>query len=326
MITGIQDSLTYFTRSFGPYQHRQVRIVEFPRYQQFAQSFPNTIPYSERIGFIAKVDPNDEDDVDYPYYITAHEVAHQWWAHQVVGADAQGSTLLSETLAQYSALMVMKRSFGAEKMKRFLHYDLDRYLVGRSFEKKKELPLLRVENQPYIHYQKGSLAMYLLADDIGEDAVNRALAAFVTRHGFAGPPYPTARDLVQAFRDVTPPEGQHLIEDLFETITLYDDRAVSATYVEKGPGAYEVKLRVQAKKLRADELGNEREVPLDDDIDVGVLGEDGKLLWLERRHFTRAEEEITVTVAERPLKAGIDPLDKLVDRAPDDNVMTVSKE
>ena len=90
MIASVKASLDYFTKHFSPYQHRQVRIVEFPRYAAFAQSFPNTIPYSEGIGFIAKVDPDDPDDIDYPYYVTAHEVAHQWWAHQIIGADVQG--------------------------------------------------------------------------------------------------------------------------------------------------------------------------------------------------------------------------------------------
>jgi hypothetical protein len=116
MIQGVKDSLEYYTKNFGPYQHRQVRILEFPRYGTFAQAFPNTIPYSEGIGFIAKVDPEDSKDVDYPYYVTAHEVAHQWWAHQVIGGNVQGSTLLSETLSQYSALMVMKKKYGEARM------------------------------------------------------------------------------------------------------------------------------------------------------------------------------------------------------------------
>ena len=107
----MKKSLDYCTRNFGPYQHQQVRILEFPRYARFAQSLPNTIPYSEAIGFIARVEQTD--DIDYPFYVTAHEVAHQWWAHQVIGADVQGATMLSETLAQYSALMVMEKEYGA---------------------------------------------------------------------------------------------------------------------------------------------------------------------------------------------------------------------
>ncbi|MEP6679679.1 MAG: hypothetical protein ABJB78_10300, partial [Betaproteobacteria bacterium] len=91
MIAATKASLDYYTTNFGPYQHKQFRIVEFPRYASFAQAFPNTIPYSESIGFIARVREDDKDDIDYPYYVTAHEAAHQWWAHQVIGGDVQGS-------------------------------------------------------------------------------------------------------------------------------------------------------------------------------------------------------------------------------------------
>ena len=93
MIDSTKDSLEYFTKNFSPYQYRQFRIMEFPQFQgRFAQSFPNTIPFSESIGFTA--DLRDESRLDYAYYVTAHELAHQWWAHQVLGANVQGSTLI----------------------------------------------------------------------------------------------------------------------------------------------------------------------------------------------------------------------------------------
>jgi ABC-2 type transport system permease protein len=325
MITGVKDSLDYFTRAFSPYQHRQVRILEFPRYASFAQSFPNTIPFSESIGFIAKVKPDDPKDIDYPYYVTSHEVAHQWWAHQVIGAYVQGATMMSETLAQYSALMVMKKKYGDAKMKRFLKYELDNYLTGRGIERKQEQPLYRNENQPYIHYRKGSLAMYALQDYIGEEAVNRALASYIRKVAYKGPPYTTSRDLLAEFRAVTPPEYQYLIEDLFETITIYENRAVTATYTEKD-GKYEVRLKVSAKKSRAKDQGSLDEVKMDDLVDIGVLGPDDKPLYLEKKRVKSGESEFTIMVNEKPVRAGIDPVVKLVDRRPDDNTVPVTRE
>lgn len=323
MADSVKASLDYFGENFGPYQHRQVRILEFPRYELFAQSFANTIPYSESIGFIARVDDTKPDEIDYPFYVTAHEVAHQWWGHQVVGADAQGATLLSETLSQYSALMVMKARFGPAAMKKFLRYELDRYLRGRGNEKKKELPLVRVEDQAYVHYSKGSLAMYALQDYVGEATVNRALAAFVREYAFRGPPYPVSTDLVAALRRETPPEWHYLFEDLFETITLYENRALSAVATKRSDGRYDVRLRAGAKKLRAGELGDEREVPIDDPIDVGVLDGAGSYLYLQRHRVNSPELDLTLTVEGRPAKAGIDPLNKLIDRMPDDNLVAV---
>jgi aminopeptidase N len=325
MVKAMKASLEYCSENFSPYQHKQARILEFPRYNAFAQSFPNTIPYSESVGFIADVDPDDEKDVDYPVYVTAHEIAHQWWAHQVIGGNVQGATVLSETLAQYSALMVMKQMFGPEKMKRFLRHELDQYLKGRSGERKKELPLALVENQGYIHYNKGSLVMYALQDYIGEETVNEALAKFVQETGFQEPPYTTSRELIEHFREVTPRDLAYLIDDLFETITLYDNRAVAASFRKTKGGKFKVTLDVTSKKLRADEQGAETETPLNDKIDIGVLDSKGEYLFLEKRLVESEKSQFVVTVDKHPAKAGIDPLNKLIDRAPDNNITDVKQ-
>ncbi|HEY8379924.1 MAG TPA: M1 family aminopeptidase, partial [Nannocystis sp.] len=325
MVDSVKKSLDYFTANFSPYQHRQVRILEFPRYATFAQSFPNTIPYSEAIGFIARVRPDDPEDLDYPFYVTAHEVAHQWWAHQVISADVQGATMMVESLAQYSALMVMEKEYGPAKMRKFLAYELRGYLQGRGGERKKELPLMRNENQGYIHYQKASLVFYALRDYLGEDVLNAALARYIKQVGFQDPPYTTSRELVAILREVTPPEYQYLIEDLFETITLYDNKVVKAEVTPKD-GKYLVTFTVAARKLRADELGDEHEVPMDDYIDIGVFAAPGPgdldlgpALFLEKRKLAAGETTIEVVVDSPPARVGIDPYHKLIDRAPRDN-------
>jgi hypothetical protein len=323
MIGATKAGLDYFTKNFGPYQHKQFRIIEFPRYQAFAQAFPNTIPYSEGIGFIARVREDDKDDIDYPYYVTAHELAHQWWGHQVAAGNVQGGSMLIESMAQYSALMVMKQKYGEAKMQKFLQYELDRYLIGRSTEQKKELPLARVENQDYIHYRKGSVVMYALQDYIGEDNLNRAIRAYRDEAAFRGPPYPNSEQLLKHIRDVTPPHLQYVIDDMFETITLYDNRATAARAKLLPDGRYEVTVKVLAKKRRADELGKESDVPLADWIDIGVLDAGNKPLFLEKKKIDREAMEFTVIVDGKPARAGIDPYNKLIDRRPKDNTIAV---
>jgi ABC-2 type transport system permease protein len=326
MMQGMKDTLEYCTSQFGPYQHRQVRVLEFPRYEQFAQSFPNTIPYSEAIGFIARVDPEDPEDVDYPYYVTAHEVAHQWWAHQAIGGNVQGATMLSESMSQYTALMVMKKTLGPRHMKRYLRHELDRYLMGRGQERRKEVPLVRVEDQAYIYYQKGSLALYALQDYIGEDKVNRAARSFLEAVKFQEPPYTTSLELLAQIRQQTPPELGYLVDDLFENITLFRNRAKSAVYHRRPDGRYELTLAVTAQKARADELGTEHDQPLADLIEVGVVDEDGVAVTLEKHWFRSSDQEFSLLLDAPPIKAGIDPLNKLVDRNPDDNVIRAVEE
>jgi ABC-2 type transport system permease protein len=326
MIDATKAGLDYFTAAFGPYQHRQFRIIEFPRYATFAQSFPNTVPYSESIGFIARVREDNPDDIDYPYYVTAHELAHQWWGHQVPGANVQGASMLVETLAQYSALMVMKRKYGEAKMQRFLRYELDRYLLGRTTEQKKELPLDRVENQDYIHYRKGSLVMYALADYIGEDNLNRAIRSYRDKWAFKGPLYSNTTDLLDEIRAVTPPQLAYMLDDCFDSITLYDNRAQSATARALPDGRYEVTLKVIAHKRKAGELGKEDEAPLHDWIDIGVLDTDDRPLFLEKRRIDGEAATFTLVVASKPARAGIDPYNKLIDRRPKDNTVAVAAE
>ena len=177
MLASSRAGLDYFQARFSPYQFTQYRIMEFPRYRGFAQSFPNTVPYSEGIGFIGRM--LNKDDVDLTYFVTAHELGHQWWGHQLIGSQAQGSNMMSETLAQYSAYMVMEKKYGKDYMHKVLRHFLDRYLRGRSGELRHEPPLSLVQREPYVWYDKGGQIMYTLADYIGEDKVDLALHNFL---------------------------------------------------------------------------------------------------------------------------------------------------
>lgn len=326
MMDSMKSSLDYFTKNFSPFQFHQLRIIEFPRYGTFAESFANTIPFSESIGFITYVDPKGVDQVDVPFYVTSHETAHQWWAHQVMAANVEGETSIVETLAQYSALMVMKHRYGPEGMKKFLRFELDNYLRGRAQERNEEPPLYKVDvNQGYIHYGKGAIVMYEMQDYIGEDNVNKALADLIKEFAFKGPPYPVSLDLMDCLKKYTPPEFAYLYDDLWINITLYANSARTATYTQTADGKYRVDLNVEAHKFRADSKGQDHEIPVNDFIDIGVLDADGHYLYLQREKMTQEKNQYSVTVDKLPAHAGIDPLLKLIDRSPDDNVIKVEK-
>jgi hypothetical protein len=328
MIQGAKDALDYYDANFTPYQFHQLRILEFPNYTSIAQSFANTIPFSESIGFIA--DLRDKNKIDYVYYVTAHEVAHQWWAHRVIGANMQGSTMLSESLAQYSALMVMKHKYGADQMHKFLKYELDGYLVGRATEKLVEEPLAKVENQQYIHYKKGSLVFYALQDYVGESTLNAMLKQFLIDKGFQQPPYTTSREFMDALGKALGPKWQPLLDDLFWKITLFDNRITGATAKKLPDGKYEVTLKVHAGKVHVDGTGKETVAKPDIPIEIGVFaaakgaGRDGKPLYLEKRLLPDGDSTVTVTVDAKPALAGIDPYNELIDKVSSDNRRAVT--
>ncbi|MFY0605024.1 MAG: hypothetical protein JXQ93_13915 [Flavobacteriaceae bacterium] len=348
MMKGMKASLAYNAENFSPYQHRQARIIEFPRTAgSFAQSFPNTIPFSEGVGFIADVDDTDEGGVDYPFAITVHEVAHQWWAHQVIGADVLGATMLSESLSEYVALKVLEHEHGKNKMRKFLKKALDGYLLQRTLERKRENPLMYNDGQGYIRYQKGSLVFYALSDYIGEKKLNNALKKYVEKVKFQEPPYTTSIDMVNHIKEVTPDSLLYVIKDMFETITLYRNRIIDASYKELENGKYQVDIEFNVSKYRNDDRGKRYygeqvgdtityktdkmkrpvlSVVLNDYIDLGIFTEEevkGKKkeipLYLKKYHVTKINNKVTIIVDKKPTEVGIDPYNKLIDTQSGDN-------
>ena len=343
MLASSRAGLDYYQTVYSPYQFKQYRIFEFPRYRTFAQSFPNTIPYSEAIGFIGRV--IKPTDIDFTYFVTAHELGHQWWAHQLIGADVEGSNMMSESLAEYSALQVMAHKYGRDLMHRYLRHELDGYLRGRATEIRHEPPLAMVQREAYVWYQKGGQILYTIADYIGEDKLNLALHNFLMEHRYANAnnqvdahsghaaethdgDYPDTRMLVDAIRAQTPPELQYLVDDGFNRIVLYDNKAISAVSEKMPDGKYKVTLDVQARKVQADGNGAETPMQLADYIEVGVFSgkkDEEKPLYLKKEKFTDEHKTFVITVDQQPTLAGIDPYNKLIDRNADDNMIDVKK-
>ncbi len=329
MLRALAASMDYYTANFGPYPFPYVRIVEFPDYDRFAQSFAGTFPWSEGLGFIA--DTRDPARIDMVTYVAAHELAHQWWGHQLVPANQQGATLLVETLAQYSALRVMRRLEGPARVRKFLKFELDSYLKGRGGEAMAEQPLVSVEDQPYIHYRKGSLVMNRLADEIGEDRVNAALRDLLARFGAKGPPYPTSLDLIAALRAHAPADKQGLITDLFQSITLHDLRATAASARRRPDGRWDVRVTVSAAKLYADPLGKERPAPMDEDVTIGLLTArpdasgfgPAEVIGAERRRLRSGLQTVTFVTDRKPAFVALDPFLDLIQRDADQAAVAV---
>ena len=213
-------------------------------------------------------------------------------------------------------------------LRKELRYELDRYLRGRAGETRHEPPLVLVEREPYVWYSKGALAMYALSDYIGEDRVNSALRSFLDKNRYKSSPYPDTRGLVTALREVTPPEMQYLITDMFESIVLFDNKAVSATYAVTPEHKYRVTITVTAQKRKADGSGNESPMALHDLIDVGVFSgtkEHLKPLYLAKQWFSKQSSTLDIVVDEPPTFAGIDPYNKLIDRNPGDNLIATEE-
>jgi len=333
MLEAMKVSLEVFSQRFSPYQFNQARILEFPAYESFAQSFANTVPYSEAIGFVQDFkDERADEKIDLVTYVTAHEIAHQWWAHQVIGADKQGMTLLSESFSQYGALLVMEKLYGKAQLRKFLKYELDAYLRSRGGEVLEELPLNRVEDQGYIHYRKGALAMWALKEELGEEVVNRALQRLIQEFAFKPAPYASTTDFLRLLREQAGPAHEGFITDLFEKITLYDLKSVQARSARRADGRFDVTLTVEARKFHADGKGVETEAPLAETFEIGAFtAEPGKkgyradaVVKLERRSLVSGRQELRLVLDKEPVFVGVDPFNVRIDRNSNDNLVRVN--
>jgi len=334
-VKGVKHSMDYFTKNYGAYQYKQMRILEFPRYSTFAQSFPNTVPFAESFGWVG--DFSDPNDLDYVYTVTAHEVAHQWWGHQITPSATRGANQISESMAEYSSLMVMKKEYGVDAMQQFLKEELDSYLRSRANESKFEKTLLDNDNQAYVWYQKGGLILYGLQDLIGEKTLNNAFKAYTEAARFRPEaPFTTTIEWYDYMKKATPDDLQYYLEDSFEKITLYSNKVTKATYKKVAGNTYEVTLEVESiknyfdgngKLLATGEKTNMLEIAV---FDTDTKNDQGMTvkspLVLEMVWVKPGTSTFTYTTKKMPIKAGIDPYNKMIDRVPDDNLMSVEEQ
>ena len=324
ILAGAKQGLDYATQQFGPYPHRSLRIVETP-YVSEAISYPGgQIFMGENQVFLANLKDDGTQTLDSAFHIAAHEVAHQWWGHQIhISHQRPGDRVLTESLAEYTANQVYAQEFGTTGLSAALRNNLHLYLQNRS---RSDVPLVEAgEGDNHLVYQKGGLVMYALQDYLGEALVNQTLAQFL-RDNAAVPPYPTGTDLVAAFRAVTPEKYQYLLTDLFETVTLYDNRITAATVSPRADGKFDVTLTVNTAKVRSDNVGNETPATMNqEEIDVGIYNAEGELIYLQKHPFSDGESSLIITVDQQPIRAGIDPLHKLIDKLPDDNIAGVAE-
>jgi ABC-2 type transport system permease protein len=319
MMAAMKASLDYYTSEFGPYSYRELRVVEVPPYSINGRAFPSALALAEP-NFITRTGPGL---VDLTFFGTAHETAHQWWGGQVRPAYVKGRGFVSESLANYSAMLVTEKVLGPAEARRVYDFQMNRYLRQRG-ETGRDVPLLEVEDHPHVSYGKGAVALYTLREHIGVEAVNGALRRFLEKYRRSGPPYATSLDLYAELRAVTPPALHDLLTDLFETITLWDVKTQSAAARRLPDGKYEVTLEVVAQKLRADGVGFETATPMNDLLEVGVFapGKDDPI-YLTPHRIHSGKQTIRIIVPQQPSRAGVDPLRKLIEREREDNVVDV---
>ena len=337
MMNALKKSIAYYSQSFGPYRHPVARIIEFPRFSSFAQAFPGTMPYSEAIGFTANI-VNNPEDINEVFHIVAHEMAHQWWAHQVVGADMQGSEMLSESISEYASLKLLEKEYGLDMASKFLKEANNSYVFSRAFESKKESSLKTVDGQGYIYYQKGSLVLYAIQQLLGEEKINLALSHLIKNYGYKEPPYPNSYALLDEIYLLTPDSLKSQFKAGLEDIVIFESDIKTANVEQLANKKYETTIQFElikraadpnakeVKKIKDIKLGKSEEVAIRDYFDLAVYqnAEDksryGKLISKQRFFINEKENSIKLISDKKPDKIVIDPYFLHIHKDPEDNI------
>jgi hypothetical protein len=323
MVKSAQASLAYYAQEFGPYPYSHFRVLERPGPGRGMHAEPMTIDYQEGYSLMNPA----PGGLDLPYHIMAHEVAHQWWGIHLAPAAVEGSGLLVESFATYSAMQVVEETLGYEHLLRYLTQMRLEYEVPRS---RAAPPLLQANNR-FMNYRKGPFALFALRNYIGKQRVNDALRRLL-RNYTPNPPLPTTLDFYRELQAVTPDSLHYLVHDLFAANTFWELQTELATAKEVLAGIWQVRLNVRARKVVVDLMGVVTEVPMDDWVEIGVFAptgqgkEEAKPLYVQKHRIRSHQQTITVTVRQKPTRAGIDPNHLLIDLNTEDNIEKVKIE
>jgi ABC-2 type transport system permease protein len=278
-------------------------------------------------GDYALMRPDDgPEGFDLPYYILAHEVAHQWWGMaRLTPANVEGAGVLIEGLAVYSGMQVLKASYGDRHLRQYADYLHASYAMPRSLASP---PLLQA-NDDFLYYRKAGIALYALSRYIGTEKVNGALRQFFQKRVSGEIPLPTTLDLYRQLQRATPDSLRYLLHDLFETNTYWRLSTKRIAAVPAKAGRWRVTLEVQAEKVVVQPTGQEKQVPMNDWLELGLY-EAGKglhePLYLRKHRIRSGRQTVTVTVSRKPDRGGIDPDHLMIDLRADDNIKEVKPE
>jgi ABC-type transport system involved in multi-copper enzyme maturation permease subunit len=321
MIASAKASLAYFTKNFGPYPYRELRLVESPGQSMSLHASPINIQYQEAFGGLNSA--ADKRGFDLAYAVVAHETAHQWWGNQLSPADIEGSPLLTESLAWYSAMCIVAESRGEEHLQRLLDmFHGSAWMISRAGP-----PLFRTYDR-WAAYRKGPFAMMALREYVGEPQVNAALKRLFDKYKSGEAPLPISTDLYAELEAVTPDSLRSFLSDLFERNTYWEVAARTVSAEPLAGGKYRVTLDVLARKVVVDKQGSEKEVPMNDLVEIGVYGAGGSAtrgveLHRAMRRVRTGMQRVTVVVDSKPVRVGIDPRYLLIDDEPENNIKEI---
>ncbi len=317
VIQATKNTLDYCQQNFGKYPHKVIRYAEISAFAEgfAATAYPGTIFMKENFGFYSDISRGDKEDVI--NQLAGHELSHQWWGNaKICPEEKEGGAILTETLAQYTELMLYEKRHGRERALETVKIHLDLYLSSRSFDL--ETPLYKITyDTPYLQYNKGMVIMHQLRLLIGEANLNTALKTLNENYSYPNNPA-DSRDLIAEIYKVSPKELHPKIDEMFKQIITYSSKVESVSNRKISDKKHEVSFLISSSKFTEDSKGNRKLIQNDATIDIGIYDENEKLT-LQEFPIKNNQVKGKIIVFGKPNRIVIDPNLKNIDTFLEDN-------
>lgn len=215
LLKNAKVTLDYCETNFGLYPFKTIRFAEVSGFTKgfAATAYPATIYMTEDMIFHSNIKADRQQDVINE--LAGHELSHLWWGNSQISPDNRdGAAMLTETLAMYTEMMLVKKMYGKAKMQERLKMHEQIYNSEKGFGDNEALYKVKNENA-HISYSKGAVVMCKLADLLGEEKVNAALRNFLEKNKFPNDK-PISNDLIEAFYKVSDAQQRAMITEWFK--------------------------------------------------------------------------------------------------------------
>ncbi|HJZ13231.1 MAG TPA: M1 family aminopeptidase, partial [Acidobacteriota bacterium] len=183
------DILRFYSGYFGKYAYGNLNVILRPMQEPGGHSPANVAIVNRVFSFWQQSFRRDPLYIpEFPMFVLAHELAHQWWG-QAVGWRNYQDQWLSEGFAQYAAWEYIASRHGDKGRQQLLNVFLD-WIEKKSYAGPITLGvrLGHMTNDPKafsaVVYNKGAYVLNMLRNWMGAEAFTAALQEFYTTFQF----------------------------------------------------------------------------------------------------------------------------------------------
>ncbi len=206
----MQQTLSWFEQEISPYSGEVLRLVSMPELDSGGTGYalPQLVLINHRVGVRAR--QAADAGFSQVYRRAVHEVAHQWFGHDMGNGVPGDGTFLVESLAKYVELVLIEQHFGRDAMQALVDYEKERFARAQARSKSQPSSLID-SDESYDQYSRATLVFARLRSELGDQCITAALRQLWLKHGYPNTPA-SSMDFVRQLK-LASPEEQHVLID-----------------------------------------------------------------------------------------------------------------